>query len=347
MQQYQTAGPGEPLVLVEGATPVPTGSEILLRTVACGVCHSDVHLHEGEFDLGGGRKLPVGAPGVTLGHEIFGVVEAVGPDADHVAVGDRRVVYPWIGCGECATCARGDEHLCLKPRNLGIHRGGGFGDHVLVPHARYLFDAGSTEDGLAATYACSGLTAYSSLKRVGDLAEDEALVIVGAGGLGMMALQIAQAAFGIAPIVVDIDDDKLAAAQAAGARAIVNSRAEDAAQQIRELTGGGAVAAIDYVGSEPSANFALQILRKGGRLVIVGLYGGQLTFPLPFFPMQSRIIEGNYVGPLADMGELMALVREGRIAPIRITERPAAEATEVLAELKGGRILGRAVLRHG
>lgn len=346
MKQYQTAGPGEPLVLVESETPEPTGTEVLVRTVACGVCHSDVHLHEGSFDLGGGRELNVARPGMTLGHEIMGEVTALGPDVEGVAVGDKRVVYPWIGCGECNACARGDEHLCQTPRNLGIHRGGGFGDHVLVPHPRYLFDKGDIPDGLAATYACSGLTAYSALKRVGTLAPGDDLVIVGAGGLGMMALQIGRAAFDFAPIVVDVDAAKLDAAKEAGAKAAIDSTAEGATDEIRERTGGGAVAAIDFVGSEPSANFALGTLRKGGKLIMVGMYGGQLVFPLPYFPMLARTIEGNYVGSLEDMAELMALVREGSVAPIRISERPVSEANDALQDLKAGRVLGRTVLTY-
>ncbi len=344
MQQYQTAGPGEPLVLVESETPNPTGTEVLLKTRACGVCHSDVHLHDGVFDLGGDRKLPVGQAGMTLGHEIMGEVIAAGPDADGVAVGDLRVVYPWIGCGECNTCTRGDEHLCLAPRVLGIQKGGGFGDHVLAPHPRYLFDFGAADPALAATYACSGLTAYSALKRVGTLAPGDEVVILGAGGLGQMAMQIGQAAFGLKPIVVDIDDAKLEAARAQGARAVYNSGDADAANAIKRDTDGGAVAVLDFVGSEASANFGLGALRKGGRLVVVGLYGGQLTFPLPFFPMMARIIEGNYVGSLQDMGELMQLVRDGRVEPIRIERRPAADAGSILAELKAGKVQGRAVL---
>ena len=347
MKQYQTTEPGAALSLVETPTPEPTGSEVLLRTRTCGVCHSDVHLHEGTFDLGGGRALPVGAPGMTLGHEILAEVVALGPEAQGVAVGDRRVVYPWIGCGSCATCARGDEHLCMAPANLGIQRGGGFGDHVLVPHARYLFDCGDTDEALAATYACSGLTAYSALKRVGTLGDGEQLVIIGAGGLGQMALAIGRAAFDHAPIVVDIDADKLAAAEAAGASAVVDSRDEDAVKRVQTLTEGGAVAALDFVGSEASSGFGLSVLRKGGRLVVVGLYGGQLTMPLPFLPMQARIIEGNYVGSLADMDELMALVRAGRIPPIEVSERDASQAETVLRELKAGQVRGRAVLRHG
>lgn len=344
MQQYQTAGPGEPLALVETDTPSPQGTEVLLKTRACGVCHSDVHLHDGVFDLGGDRTLPVGQPGMTLGHEIMGEVIAVGPEAKGVSIGDLRVVYPWIGCGTCNTCVRGDEHLCLVPQVLGIQRGGGFGDHVIAPHPRYLFDFGTADPALAATYACSGLTAYSALKRVGPLAAGDEVIILGAGGLGQMAMQIGQAAFDLQPIVVDIDDAKLEAARANGATHVYNSRDADAANAIKKATDGGAVAVLDFVGSEASANFGLGTLRKGGKLIVVGLYGGQLTFPLPFFPMMARVIEGNYVGSLQDMEELMALVRAGRVEPIRIDRRPAADAGTILAELKQGKVQGRAVL---
>ena len=135
MLSYQTGAPGAPLLEVESETPVPTGTEVLIKTVACGVCHSDIHLHDGGFELGGGKVLNVGREGHVLGHEIFGEVVAVGPDAQDVAVGDRRVVYPWIGCGECAVCQRGEEHLCTPGRALGIVAAGGFATHVLIPHS--------------------------------------------------------------------------------------------------------------------------------------------------------------------------------------------------------------------
>lgn len=346
MKQLQTTGAGTPLAWLESPTPSPQGTEILLRTVACGVCHSDVHLHDGVFDLGGGKALPVAREGMTLGHEIIGEVVAVGPDAEGVALGDLRVAYPWIGCGGCATCTRGDEQLCLAPQNLGIQKAGGFGDHVLVPHGRYLFDPGTTDPKLAATYACSGLTTYAALKRVPALAEGDHLVLLGAGGLGMMALAIAQAAFGMKPIVVDVDDGKLAAATAAGAAAVVNATDADAAKTLKQLTGGGALAVIDFVGSEPSSGLALASLRKGGKLIVVGMYGGELRFPLPFFPMQARTVEGNYVGSLQDMEELMALVRAGKIPPVAIASHPPEAAGQILAGLKQGQIAGRAVLSY-
>lgn len=342
MISYQTATPGAPLVEVVSDTPVPGGTEVLLKTVACGVCHSDIHLHDGVFELGGGKQLDVGRQGLVLGHEIFAEVVATGPDAEGVAIGDRRVVYPWIGCGECASCKRGDEHLCTPGRALGIVVNGGFADHVLVPHSRYLFDKGNVSDSLAATYACSGLTAYSALKKVGDLHPGDEIVIVGAGGVGMMAIQIARAK-GIDPIVVDVADEKLVAAQDLGVTRTFNSSDPASAKAIRKETG-GAFAVIDFVGAEATANYGLACLRKGGMLIIVGLYGGSLSIPIPFLPMNARIIQGSYVGTLADMGELMQLVRDGKIAPIDIHERPLAEASAALADLKAGKVRGRQVL---
>ena len=343
MIAYQTTEPGAPLSRVEQPDPVPAGTEVLLKTVACGVCHSDIHLHDGLFDLGGGKTLDVAQKGLTLGHEIFGEVIAVGPEVVDVKPGDRRVVYPWIGCGECPSCRRGDEHLCTPGRALGIVRPGGFADRVLVPHSRYLFDKGNVSEPLSATYACSGLTAYSALKKLGSLVQGDHVVIIGAGGVGMMAIQIALSVLNLQPIVVDIDDDKLAAAQALGAMEVYNSSDPQTAKTIRKTTG-GAFAVLDFVGSEATVNYGLNCLRKGGRLVVVGLFGGSLSLPIPFLPMNARTIQGSYVGSLAEMGELMNLVRQGRIAPIQIHERPLSEATSALDDLKAGRVRGRQVL---
>jgi D-arabinose 1-dehydrogenase-like Zn-dependent alcohol dehydrogenase len=342
MISYQTTGPGAPLARIESDTPAPNGDEVLVKMLACGVCHSDIHLHDGVFELGGGKQLQVGQEGLVLGHEIFGEVVAVGPDAANVNIGDRRVVFPWIGCGECATCKRGDEQLCTPGRALGIVKAGGYADHVLVPHSRYLFDKGDVPDALAATYACSGLTAFGALKKAGDLGEGDEVVIVGAGGVGMMAIQIARAR-GIDPIVVDIDEGKLQAARDLGASRTFDSSDPQSSKEIRKSTG-GAYAVLDFVGAEASVNYGLGCLRKGGMLIIVGLYGGALTIPIPFLPMNARIIQGSYVGTLQDMADLMELVRAGKISPIEIHERPLSEANDALADLKGGKIRGRQVL---
>jgi len=345
MISYQTANAGAPLVEVSSDTPIPEGKEILLKTRACGVCHSDLHLHEGSFDLGGGKMLEVGRQGRVLGHEIFGEVVATGPDAEGVQIGDRRVVYPWIGCGKCQLCRRGDEHLCTPGRALGIVMNGGFSDHVIVPDSRYLFDKGDVADSLAATYACSGLTAFSAIRKVGTLSKEDEIVIIGAGGVGMMAIQIAMAR-AINPIVVDIDADKLSAVRELGVSRTFNSGDPQTAKEIRKATG-GAHAALDFVGAEASVNYGLNCLRKGGMLLVIGLFGGALTLPIPLLPMNARIIQGSYVGTLKEMGELMQLVRTGKIAPIEIQERPLAEANAALADLKAGKVRGRQVLVAG
>lgn len=349
MKSIQTAAPGAPLVEVQLETPTPSGTEVLIRTVAVGVCHSDVHLHDAVIDLGDGQQATAGFPGMTLGHEIFGEVVALGPDASGVSIGDRRVVYPWIGCDDCRVCARGDSHLCGSPRTLGTRQPGGFGDHVVVPHARYLHDKGDADDALSCTYACSGLTAYSALQKVGPLGAGDEVVIIGVGGVGMNAVRIARAVFDIQPIVVDIDDRKLRAASEFGVQHVFNSKHDAAAEQIRKLTDGGVRVVIDFVGSESSSQFALGLLCKGGKLILVGLFGGGFKMPLPLFPLQARTVEGSYVGSPAQMDELMALVRAGKIPPIAIEEREASAeaATRTLADLVAGEVAGRVVLMYG
>ena len=189
MRAMQIIEWGKPLEMREYPDPQPQGEEVLLRVEAAGVCHSDVHIWDGYFDLGDGRKIPLESRGVqlpfTMGHEIAGEVAALGPHASGVAVGDKVVAYPWIGCGECAVCRKGEELLCLNPRTLGTRRAGGYATHVIVPNARYLLPHRGVPQALAATYTCSGITAFSALKKTRDhLGADDHLVIIGAGGVG-------------------------------------------------------------------------------------------------------------------------------------------------------------------
>lgn len=346
MQVFRTTTPAGPLEAREVATPEPVGTEVLLRTSATGVCHSDVHLHDTHFDLGNGKTLPAGGPGMVLGHEISGTVVATGPETVGVALGDRCVVYPWIGCGQCTVCDAGEEHLCADGRVLGFQRAGGFADHVLVPHARYLLPIGDLPPSLACTYACSGLTAYSALKKVGELSAGESLVIVGAGGVGLNAIHLAPIVTGVQPIVVDIKDDRLAAAKSAGAVDTVNAADATASKQLSRLTNGGAAAALDFVGSEASSQLAQRSLRKGGKLVIVGLFGGTFSMPLPMIPLLAQTIQGSYVGSLAEMRELMALVCAGSVPALAVTERPASAKAAIAAldALRAGTVTGRMVL---
>ena len=346
MKAYQVEEPGKPLVCNEVETPNPQGKEVLVKTISCGVCHSDVHIHEGAFNLGGGNKLelPLERP-YTLGHEVFGEVVACGDDAT-VEIGSKFVVYPWIGCGECELCKRGDEHLCNLAQNIGVQMPGGFGDHILVPDQKYLHEAGDIEPHLAGSYACSGLTAYSALKKGLPYSSDNKAIILGVGGVGMMGLQIAKSAFNVNPIVIDVDDEKLEIALSNGASKAFNSTKEESLMEILEHTEGGAMTLIDFVGSELSVGFGTNLLAKGGKYIIVGLYGGELKMPLPLIPIMERTIQGSYVGSPGDMQELMELVRANKIDPIPVEKRNASEAYQTLLDLKDGKIIGRAALMH-
>ena len=352
MRAMQIVEWGKPLEPRDYPDPEPEGEEVLLRVEAAGVCHSDVHIWDGHFDMGGGRQLSLESRGVhlpfTMGHEIAGEVAALGPRAAGVAVGDKVVVYPWIGCGECAVCKKGDELLCLNPRTLGARRAGGYGTHVIVPHGRYLLPHQGVPQALAATYTCSGITALSALKKTrGQVGTDDHLVIIGAGGVGGSAVQIAPVAVAGKVVVADIDAQKRAHARQMGAVATVDNTAPDAVKEVMAVTGGGAAAAIDFVGSPATMAFGVDILRKGGKLVMVGLYGGAHPISTVLFPFKMMTIEGSYVGTLEDLRELLVLGEAGEVPPIPIETRPAAEASAALADLKsGGKVRGRVVLHH-
>ena len=349
MLSYQVETFGRPLAQVLRDTPQPGGSEVLVRVGSCGVCHSDVHLHDGYFDLGGDARLDMSRavkPPRTLGHEIAGTVVAVGPDAQGVQVGDQRVVFPWIGCGKCALCAAGDEHLCNAPQALGIHRDGGFADHVLVPHAKYLLDYGSLAQEQACTYACSGLTAYCALKKAGPIGPGDTLVIIGAGGVGLSGIRLARQMFGVAPVVVEIDQSKWDIAREAGAGELVDPSADGAQKALLKATG-GASAVVDFVGAGASFSFGFGALRKGGKLVCVGLMGGSTPIVPAMVAMKAVSVIGSYVGSLAEMHELMALARSGVLPDMPVTPQPLAQATQALDELRAGRVRGRVILKPG
>lgn len=344
MTSWRIAAFGEPLVRMMDDVPSPQGTEVVLRVLAAGVCHSDLHISDGYFDLGGGKRmeLAVRLPR-TLGHEIVGEVVAAGPDAD-VELGVRRVVFPWIGCGACALCAAGDEHLCGRPQTLGFVRDGGFSDHVVVPHPRYLLDFGDLPVELAATYACAGLTAFSALRKAAPVSEEHPLLIVGAGGVGESAIRFARAMYGVQPVVAEIDERKRENARESGAVLAFDPRDAAACKAAREHAGGGFAAVIDFVGSTSSAEHALAMVRKGGKMIVVGLFGGTLQLALPLVPLRAVSIIGSYVGSLRQLEDLLALARAGVPPQVHIQRRPLSDAQRALDALRAGAVVGRSVL---
>jgi D-arabinose 1-dehydrogenase-like Zn-dependent alcohol dehydrogenase len=348
MKSYVVREFGAALAELETPTPAPGDTQVLLEVRHCGVCHTDVHLREGFFDLGGGKRLSsrLALPHV-LGHEIEGVVVAAGPAAGAVSIGARYAVFPWIGCGRCSACRRGEENLCLgETRQLGCSSAcpGGYATHVLVPHPRYLIDYGDTDPALAAACMCSGLTAYAALKKIGRPEPEERILLIGCGGVGMMGIQFARALFASAPLVADIHPGRLEAARAAGAGATYDAAGAATVERMRADTANGPAAVVDFVGSEQSFALASRAVRRGGRIIIVGLFGGALHMPLPMIPLRALSIVGSNTGTLAEAREMMSLVRAGRVQAIPLTRRPLSQAEGALRELQRGAITGRVVL---
>jgi len=348
MRSYQVCQCGQPLQLAEGEVPRPQGRQVLMRVLAAGVCHSDLHIWDGYYEIGGGRQLNLIDRGIklplTMGHENVGEVIAVGPEAEGVQVGDIRLAHTWIGCSECAACRRHEENLCTAPRFIGVFSQGGYSTHLTVPDARHLFDIGSLTPQQAAPLACSGLTAYGALKKVAATLPSHPVVVIGAGGVGMMAIALARMMGAAEVIAVDIDPVKRAAALQAGATAAVDGSAADAVAQLQQATGGGAMATLDFVGSGHTVDLAIASAAKGGSVVVVGLYGGAVTLPTPFIPMRALNLRGSYVGSHAEMAELLALVNEKGMPPVPIATRPLDQVSEALADLRAGKVVGRVVL---
>jgi D-arabinose 1-dehydrogenase-like Zn-dependent alcohol dehydrogenase len=337
---------GQPLRETVADRPIPSGSEVLLRVECCGVCHSDLHIQDGYFDLGGGKHLDITkdrALPFTLGHEIAGTIEAIGDAADGAVIGHRVAVYPWIGCGKCAACHAGSENLCSDHHHLGIAVDGGYATHVLVPHPRYLLDYAPLSPFFAGPLMCSGLTAYAPLKRLAARHKDAPVLLVGLGGVGMMGLAIARVLFHQAPIVADIDPEKRAAALAAGAAQAFDPSDPQARRAVLAATG-GVLAACDFVGSDKSLQFSTGVLGRGGHVVVTGLLGGTFSIPTAMIPIKAMTIEGSITGTLAEARELIDLARTGKLATIPTHDRPLKDAQASLDALRAGRVVGRTVL---
>lgn len=351
MQNYEIVEHGKPLQSVIRQTPTPKGAEVLVRITHSGVCHSDLHIWDGYFDLGGGKKFYVKdrgcVPPFTPGHEPYGRVEAMGPDAKGVTTGKSYIVYPWIGCGKCGVCVAGQDNYCLSHRFLGVSAPGAYSTHVLVPDAKYLIDAEGLDPSFAATLACSGITTYSAIRKMPKLATTDWVVVLGCGGLGLIAISTL-AALGIKQVIAcDIDADKLAKAKTLGAAQAVNTRDADAAAQIAKISGGSVAASLDFVGMPATANLGVAVLRKGGQFILCGLFGGEITLPLPPIAQRAIGVVGSYVGNLQELREVVALAQSGKLKPPPVELRAVTETNRTLDELKAGKIMGRVVLNFG
>jgi len=341
---------GGSLQLREDPLEAPAGHEVTVRVTHCGICHSDLHVQAGGFDMGGGKLSSLERAGtrlpVTMGHEIGGEVVEVGPQVTSVSLGDRVIVYPWLGCGECPVCERGDDHLCPKAsRNLGIQLPGGYADLVRVRHDRYLVPIGTLEPARAATFACAGITAYGAISKLSPATADDWVAVIGCGGVGMTAVALLSATSPVKIVAIDPDPAKREAALSHGASAAFDPAAPDAQKAIAKACGYNIAGAVDFVGAESSSSLAVNLVRRTGQVVIVGLFGGEFRMPLPMFALKSLSISGSYVAGLNDLRELVALAQRVELPEIPLDLRPLASVNHALDDLAGGRVVGRVVLQ--
>ena len=321
MKAAQITEPDKPLVLNQVDISDPTGTQVLIKVVSTGVCHSDLHLWEGGYDTGDGFmkvtdrgvKFPV-----TPGHEVVGSVEKIGDSVKDVQIGDTVLVYPWIGPSncECIACKKGDTNLCETPKSLGVFQDGGYAERVIVPDYKFLANIGDLNPDSASSLACSGLTAYTAIKKA-LVNNPESILIVGAGGLGLMGVQLASHLAKCNIICADIDDEKLNTAKELGATHVVNTKESDASQKIMSICNEkGVDSIVDFVNAPPTVKLDLSVIRKRGNIILVGLFGGSVDLPLVSVPLKAITIQGAYTGNYTDMVELIELAKKGVINPI-------------------------------
>jgi alcohol dehydrogenase, propanol-preferring len=353
MKGAQIIKTNEPLVINEVEKPKPEGNQVLVRVAATGVCHSDLHLWEGGYAGPKGVFMKVEDRGVKFplipGHEISGTIEEVGNSVNNFNVGDKVLVYPWLGEGNCPACLSGEQNLCDNPKTLGIYQNGGYAQYVLIPDSKFLIKLVQLEFDSASSLACSGLTAYNAVKKtkpIPGLEDRHNIVIVGAGGLGLMAVQVAKAIFKSRITVIDVNDQKLAEARKLGADNIINTKEkQDVVKEVKDLTNGsGTDVVIDFVNNNiPSIN-SFNMLRKRGKVIMVGLFGGSMELNLPMIPLRGYTLTGAYTGTFQDLTELVKLASDGKVRTVLDRTFALDQVNEALHDLKNGKIIGRAII---
>ncbi len=340
---------GQPFERRVNILPHPSGLEVLIRVTAAGLCHSDLHVQKGYMDLGQEGRLTFAQRGaklpMTFGHEIAGIVESVGPDVTLVRPGQQVLVFPWVGCGECQACFDDRESDCPAMRIIGLKQKGGFATHCLVENEKFLVDI----EGLNATdvvpHACSGITVFNALEKIGPLRDGEWLAIMGCGGLGLNAIAIS-IALGISNIIaIDVDDTKLDAAIEMGAASTLNSNSSDALAELQNLTEGSLVAVIDTFGGADTGQLAVRALVKGGQYLVVGQAGGDFKMPQVWLPQKAMTVRGSHVGNSPQLRKLIDMVRDGKIKQMPIDRRPLSKINEAIEDLAAGRVTGRVVFQ--
>ena len=323
------------LTIEEVARPRPEPDEVLIQVEACGACHSDLHVADGDWpQLAGIVRRPL-----ILGHEVAGHVVEKGAAVRDLKIGDR-VGVPWIywTCGECEFCREGNENLCSRQKITGVTVDGGYAEFVKAPATHAL----KIPDGLSAVEAaplfCAGLTVYRALKGAGIVA-GQRLAIFGIGGLGHLAVQIGRA-FGAEVTAIDISEEKLELARSFGATGALVATS-DAVKQLRRK--GGVHVALVTSAAKAAYDMAFSCLRPTGTLLVVGLPAENICFPPILMASVEVRIRASAVGTRQDLREVLGMAAAGKLR-CQVVARPLVQANEVLNELRKGQVSGRIVL---
>ena len=307
--------------------------EALLKMDCCGVCHTDLHVKNGDF---GDRT------GVILGHEGVGVVKQVGPGVTSLSVGDRAsVAWFFKGCGHCEYCTTGNETLCRDVLNAGFTADGGMAEECIVVADYAVKVPDGLDSAAASSVTCAGVTTYKAVK-VSGIQPGKWIAIYGLGGLGNLALQYAKNVFNAKVIAVDVNDAQLAFAKEMGADLVINSAKEDAAAFIQEKTGGAHAAVVTAV-AKAAFNSAVDAMRAGGRIVAVGLPPESMSLNIPRLVLDGIQVVGSLVGTREDLAEAFQFAAEGKVVP-NVTKRPLEDINAIFTEMVEGKIKGRMVI---
>ena len=327
---------GKPLQMEEVGTPTPDAGEVLIRVEACGVCHSDVHVADGDWP----QFVAITKKPLILGHEVVGLVAGIGADVRDLQMGDR-VGVPWIywTCGDCEFCREGNENLCTRQKITGVTVDGGFAEFIKAPASHATKITGELSAIEAAPLFCAGVTVYRSLKQADPVA-GKRLAVFGIGGLGHLAVQIARE-MGAEITAVDVSQEKLALAKALGAANTLEATSKNVSKELRAK--GGVHVALVTSAAKAAYETAFASLRATGTLLVVGLPAESICFPPIMMAAREARLRASAVGTRQDLREVLAMARKGRIKCC-VSERPLEQVNAALDELRHGQVTGRIVL---
>ncbi|MEI7408291.1 alcohol dehydrogenase AdhP [Pectobacterium aroidearum] len=307
--------------------------EALLKMECCGVCHTDLHVKDGDFG---------DVTGITLGHEGIGIVKEVGPGVTSLKPGDRAsVAWFYKGCGHCEYCNSGNETLCRSVKNAGYSVDGGMAEECIVVADYAVKVPDGLDSAAASSITCAGVTTYKAVK-VSQIKPGQWIAIYGLGGLGNLALQYAKNVFNAKVIAIDVNDAQLSFAKEMGADLVINPAKDDAAKIIQENVGGAHAAVVTAV-ARAAFNSAVDAVRAGGRIVAVGLPPESMDLNIPRLVLDGIQVLGSLVGTREDLKEAFQFAAEGKVKP-KVTLRPLKDINAIFAEMKGGKITGRMVI---